>query len=204
MERPHTLHIVSRDEWVLAHPGCNVPECDVGEAVTSTELAARLSPGDYIITGIDSYGEPVLGDRLLQVGDDAMGGDVPGEGSLAELVPIPLFGGPLDGSTGEGPKPSLEFELLRLRGSDEVYLARWVDGVLYGVHASLLQEYVRSDEVHVHEPGLSPEAVAAGYRTVIPICPAGQHTWTSWSRTPMGNKTRICVVCQTSQGSIFS
>lgn len=74
-DRPHELTIVSADEWVLLHADCDVENCEVADAIHDTQLTHRLKRGVYIITGVDGYGEPVLGPRQVTVGDAGAGMD---------------------------------------------------------------------------------------------------------------------------------
>lgn len=176
------------------------------------------------VTGHDERGMEIRGPREISVGDQ--GHSLEGQGEqpinettrlagsdLAEVVE--LYGGPLDGfKVRPLREPTHDLEQLLVldangQPSDEVYLARPYEGRWYGVYAEMLQVLVRSDDVHIKDP--DPMEIRARLQAMfgkdakleLPICEPGTHQWTAWTPTPRGNRTRICVICQTSQGAIF-
>ena len=163
------------------------------------------------LTGWDENGIEVYGSRSLERGDNGYSAE--GK-SPEEISTINLFGGPLDGMTVRAAAPVADFNQLGVFDengqplTDEIYLARFLDGTWFGVHADLLQEAVRSDEVHLKDPSESISARMAGnahiqWELAIPMCAAGEHRWSDWRLTPGGNRTRICVICKTTQANIL-
>jgi hypothetical protein len=176
------------------------------------------------VTGHDEQGMEIRGPRQVSVGDQGRSLEGQGEQPINETTRlvgselagvVELYGGPLDGVKVQPLRtPTRDLEQLAIVDanglpSDELYLAREVQGRWYGVHADMLQALVRSDEVHIKEPDPKQirarlqEMFGADAKIVLPICVPGTHRWTAWQATPRCNRTRICVVCQTSQGAVL-
>jgi hypothetical protein len=157
------------------------------------------------ITGTDASGNEIRGNRELSVGDLGAGGE------NQPTSEIELYGGPLDGMRATTVTPTREFTPLLIVDKtgtlhqDELYLARWVDGVLFGVWAEALQEYFRSDEFQGRDPDPDRMRSISGdeFRLEVPMCERGTHVWGPWRTTPGGNHTRICMKCMTSQANIL-
>jgi hypothetical protein len=163
------------------------------------------------VTGWDETGIEIRGSRELRVGDDGFSAE--GK-SPAEMANIGLYGGPLDGMVVRAASPVANFNQLQVFDTtgkpltDEIYLARFLDGQWLGVDPELQKGALRSDDVHLKDPreSLSARMGASDkvkWELAIPICANSDHRWSDWRLTPAGNRTRICVICQTTQANIL-
>jgi hypothetical protein len=166
---------------------------------------------DKELTGWDAAGNPVYGDRVIEVGDQGFGAEE--RTPERQVTSIELYGGPLDGQRvgavlGKEYAPVVILDEDGQPKTDELYLLKIVGGDVFGVYAELVQGLIRSDEVHVKDPELPqaaqlPEGDPDKFRLAIPMCEKNRHHFGPWRRTPRGNKTRICERCLVSQSSIL-